>query len=112
MAGQPFIVEVDYGSAEPATFTLTEDELRTDPDLQIRAAAIAKDEDPRRALRTAAYTRVLRILTRNLDQPTSVVDGDSITVIPTHAIRAIRLRDPEVSGDRRPFGFVLDREQV
>jgi hypothetical protein len=106
-----FEVYIDLGSDVSVRFTMSEEEVRADPHPSVRATAIAADkgDDPverRTAARAAAYERVNRMVTRNVTEPISVVDGATVWIIPTHAIRAVRLRDPDVSEERRPFGFV------
>jgi hypothetical protein len=101
--GKPFEVEIDCGAGSVVRFTLSEEELLTDRDPMVRGTAQAGD---RMALRTAAFDRVTRIITRNVTEPVVVVDGDSAWIIPTHSIRMIRFRDPEVGEEKRPFGFV------
>ena len=106
-----FEVYVDLGGDVSVKFTMSEDELREHRDPHIKAIAHGADssDDPverRTASRSAAYERVRRMIVMNVTEPISVVDGDTVWVIPTHAIRAARLRDPETGEDRRPFGFV------
>lgn len=106
-----FEVYVDLGGDVSVKFTLSEDDVRADRDPHIKAIAHSADKsgdlaERRTAARTAAYERVRRMIVRNVTEPVSVVDGNSVWVIPVHAIRAARLRDPDTSESRRPFGFV------
>lgn len=106
-----FQVEIDLGGGVVVPFTISEEAVLNDPHPaiagQARVGADTSDPEIRReALRTAAYQRVERIVSKNLADPVSVVDGDTVWIIPIGAIRALRLRDPEVAGEQRPFGFV------
>jgi endonuclease YncB( thermonuclease family) len=106
-----FEIEIDLGGGVVVPFTISEEAVLSDPNPAIsgfaRAAADASDPAERRkGIRSAAYERVVRIVSKNLNEPVSVVDGDTVWVIPIGAIRALRMRDPEVAGEQRPFGFV------
>jgi hypothetical protein len=106
-----FEVYVDLGSDVSVKFTLSEEELLEHRDPHIKAIAHSADrsDEPaerRTAVRTAAYERVRRMIVTNVTEPVSVVDGNTVWVIPTHAIRAARLRDPDTGENPRPFGFV------
>jgi hypothetical protein len=106
-----FEVYIDLGGDVSVKFTLSEDEVRADRHPHVKAIALSADKsnDPaarRTAARSAAYERVRRMIVMNVTEPISVVDGATVWVIPTQAIRAVRLHDPDVGEDRRPFGFV------
>ena len=99
-----FIVELDCGADAPITFKMSPEELREHA--EIPGGSVPKDNDPRRRAQIAGDQRVLGFVTQNLEEPVSVVEGDSIWIIPTGAIRSIRLRDPDAAPESRPFGFV------
>jgi hypothetical protein len=42
---------------------------------------------------------------RDPNNPVTITDGTGIDIVPVFAIPRIRLDDPEVEADRRPFGF-------
>ena len=96
--GKPFEVYVDIGGAAPIRFTITEDSLRSHPSLDVGAAITQhgpEDTDERVWLRRGAIETVRRMLEKNAADPVRIFDGPDVWVIPDHAVRAVRVHDPE-----------------
>lgn len=109
---KPFEVYVDTGSSAPVKFTLDEGQLRS-AGSKVRYALEddTGDPDDRTRLWRGALVVVRALLAANDKRPIEVYDGADAWVIPMHAVRWVRLHDPE-SPDRRgaEIGFRMAGE--
>ena len=103
---KPFEVDFDLGGSVVIRYELNETAIRGFRHPAIAGLIGTGDRD---GLRAAGYQAVLRTVTRNLETPIELIDGDGIWIIPTHAIRAVHFRDPAAGKAERPFGFAADR---
>ena len=96
--GKPFEVYIDIGGAAPIRFTITEEFLKAHTRIDVRAAIIQQgpdDTDERVWLWRGALEIVRRMLEKNAADPIRIFDGPDVWMIPDHAVRAVRLHDPE-----------------
>jgi hypothetical protein len=106
MAGKPFEVYADCGSATPVRFTLSEDAIRNHPGYAVKVALADKGGDPddRTRLWRASLTIARNLIKHSDEGPIEIYDGRDVWVIPEHSVRWVRLHDPE-SPDKRGSGI-------
>jgi hypothetical protein len=105
-APPPFEIELHLGGGVVVPFKLWEEGLRQARDPQVRAQA---EQGGRDAARMAGVLVAENAVTKNLEQPLLVENGDELWVIPVRTVQAVRFRDPTIKGERQPFGFSADR---
>ena len=103
---KPFRVEIDLGGSS-VVFDLTEEAVRSRAGSDPRIGGVMLGAEGRQGVREAAFQMCLDMVDpkRDPNNPVTITDGTGIDIIPVFAIRRIRLDDPEVEADRRPFGF-------
>lgn len=110
---KPFEVYVDTGSGAPVKFTLDDAKLRG-AGIKVRYAMEDNvgDPDERTRLWRGALVIARALLAANDKRPIEVYDGADVWLIPMHAVRWVRLHDPE-SPDRRgtEIGFRMGGEE-
>jgi hypothetical protein len=110
---EPFEVYVDTGAAAPVKFTLDETKLRA-AGSKVRSAMDddGGDPDDRTRLWRGALVVARTLLATNDKRPIEVYDGADVWIIPMHAVRWVRLHDPE-SPNRRgaEIGFRMGGEE-
>jgi hypothetical protein len=110
---KPFEVYVDTGSAAPVKFTLDDAKLRG-AGSKVRYALEDDQDDPdeRTRLWRGALVVARALLAANDKRPIEVYDGPDVWIIPAHAVRWVRVHDPE-SPDRRgaEIGFRMGGEE-
>lgn len=107
----PFEVELHLGAGIVVPFKLWEDRLRDSRDPTV--AGIAVQIGGREGAREAGVAMVERAVTRNLDEPLHIEDGDTLWIIPARSVQVVRFRDPTIkrgpSKAGMSFGFSADR---
>jgi hypothetical protein len=104
-----FNIEIDLDGGVSIQYTISEEEIRNDPIVSKVVRQTGDTAEIRKSLRWAVHLRLLRTLSVNLTEPITVVDGSStLWLIPIGAIRAMRMRDPQMAGDPQPFSFLTD----
>jgi hypothetical protein len=106
MAGPPFEIELLLGGGVAVPIKLSERMVEAARDPAVRAAIAHGD---REGLRRGAVEILYAAVMRNDDRPLTVDDGETVWLIPTHAIQAVRLRDSTVAPGEQHLGFRPDR---
>jgi hypothetical protein len=112
--GKPFEVYVDYGAASPLKYTISEDLLREHRHHAVQSAILQQgpdDTDERIRLWRGALEIIRGMLEKNAAQPVRIFDGPDVWMIPDHAIRSVRLHDPE-SPDKRGTASIGFRREA
>jgi hypothetical protein len=102
----PFEVELHLAGGVVVPFKLYEEGLRH---ARHPAVAAAAQKGGRENTRSAAVTVAEDAILRNGKGPITVEDGDTLWIIPTATVMAVRFRDPTIKGQRGAFGFSADR---
>lgn len=107
--GNPFTVEVDVGGASTVAYTIDEETLRKHRSVQVQAAMAQhgpEDTDERVRLLRGALEIVRAMIEKNADVPIKIFNGPDVWVIPIHAVRAVRVHDPDAPMTGRSIGFM------